>query len=252
MKTTKQIAAIALLLGGLWVTGCDKKCDCDECPVSSELICSMKGLINVKVEDALRFSDVVEVILVGYDGSIFKHTELARGNWKEDGFTIVLPKTLDPNYLHTLVRDLSAKSTNTIGSSSPTVTISNRNVKVGDVTFWGVDKDDNVVTHFCPFMIDEEGNEKNIVYTYVDSDVTISGYTDRLIIFQPNIDWDPSHSTALHTHTTYSVEWKEGWNVWCLSTFYDKPNGIETVKWSTTPISDLKWHGSEDDLWLIN
>jgi hypothetical protein len=221
--------------------------------------------VKAKVENASEYSNVVEVVMMGYDRNTYRYFELARGDWKDGGFTIELPKTLDPNYLNPLIRGIGAEMTTITTEHSSTVKISNKNVKVINATFWGVDKDGKLVTRFIPDKMDKDGSFKEAIFTYVDSDVTISGRTEREGIFQIDLD-DRLGIDIMYIYfnkitTTYSVKWEEGWNVWNLSRSFNQkkkvsvppaPRESATEKWSTTPVKSLKWHGCEDCLWLIN
>jgi hypothetical protein len=201
--------------------------------------------LNAKVENASEYSNVVEVILMGYDRSIDRDIELARGDWKDGGFTIVLPKTLAPNYLHALINNDGVQTT--IINTPSTLTISNKNVNVGNANFWGLDKEGNLITRFYPFEIDEDGNAKSVVYTYADSDVSIFGYIEgETAITEYDEDKNMDIWYLWKKNTTYSVEWKRGWNVWCFSSFQSASGRTITEKWSTTPGSRLKWYGGED------
>jgi len=202
--------------------------------------------IYAKVENAPEYSDVVEVKLVTVTSGV-----VARGEWKGDGFTIVLPKTLGLNHLHTLINNKA--STITIINTPSTLTMSNKNVNVVTANFVGVDKDGNEVTYFFPFEIDKDGNARGAFYTYVDSDVTISGYTEREGIVYTEYDEELFRGMILmriwwpKITTTYSVNWKVGWNIWELSRIYPA-GGIGTVteEWSSTPFNELKWYGGKD------
>jgi len=210
----------------------------------------VNGIIYAKVENASRYSNVVEVKLMGFDRSAYRFVEVARGDFKNGDFTIELPKTLAPNHLRALISESSLPS---IMINPPrTLTISNKNVKVGNVSFWGVDKDGNVVTRFFPLEIDKDGNVHDVFYTYVDSDVTISGYIERegVITFTEHdearfIGIDIGFIWLRKINMIYSVKWKKGWNVWSFSRF-NNTKGEPTEKWSPTNVIEQKWYGSED------
>ena len=218
--------------------------------------CTMEGYdeevlyINAKVENASRYNNIVEVRIIMYNSNIDKDVELARGEWKDGGFTISLPKTVDSNYLYSLIDNEGASTT--IIDTPSTLNINNRKIKIWNTQFRGVDKNGNLVTHFYPFEIEADGNIKGFFYTYADSDVTISGYTERegAIITEYDVElfrdiiimrvwWDK-------ITTSYSVKWKKGWNIWGLSRFYNIPERIVTEKWSSTPTNKLNWYGGED------
>jgi hypothetical protein len=241
LKTPLWFTAATLCLVFLFaITGCDKfeKSDDNE-----------NSLVEIfaKVENPSRFSDVVEVKLVIFDDT-GTQIELARGDWENDGFRIILPKTLNPNNLYTLINSSSINSgiTPTINNASPTMTISDRNVKVVNADFLAFDKDGNQVTYFFLAEIDKDGNKvpSGITYfTYVDSDVTISDYTEEKVLKGWSGDitiGDPILYEWTKT-TTYSIDWKKGWNVWRFTgseSFQDKTI-IE--EWTTIPISSLVW-----------
>jgi len=204
--------------------------------------------LYAEVENASKYSNIVEVKLMMCDDN-GKQIELASGEWKSDGFTMALPKTVNPKYFHPLINNNWLPI---ITNMPPTMSISNRNVKVGDANFWGVDRDGNVVTHFFPLEVDKDGNINDAFCVYVNSDVTISGYTEREGTFTFTKHDKERFSGIdlvlpwLKITTIYSIMSKKGWNVWCLSRFYYLEQGRSTEKWTTTPAGNLKWYGGED------
>ena len=205
--------------------------------------------IYVEVENASEYSNIVEVKLMGSDKNINRSVELARGNWKNGGFIIVLPQTLDSNYLFPLIRgdwwwagefDFYNGAPLTVIDALPTISISNENVKVSDACFVGVDKDGFIVANFLRAKINtiEMDNNTVAILTYVDSDVTISGYDTR------KTDFPDGYSIEINK--TYSIKWEKGWNVWYRSiytTITDNTNMV-TEQWTTTPVNELKWYGN--------
>ena len=213
-------------------TSCNKS-DGDElcfCINIDENVCG-------KVENASKFSNVVGVNLIWY-GSDNKYSVIAHGDRKDDGFTITLPEILDPIYFNTL--ELEGRRINTTTSS--TMTVSNLNVKGSTFSmFCGVNKEGNEVISFMPTAIEKDGTVKNIFFTYVDADVIISGYVVNVatVIPLPNYKGpDELTITAI-----FSIEWKKGWNIWWFSDTKPTKEGAVTRKYSTNPISKLKWRG---------
>jgi len=209
------LAAFLLFIAGTF-SACEK----------SALVEEDDLYIYAQVENASEFSNVVEVkLMIG-------EIELARGDWKGDGFVIVLPETLDTNILWALIDNRGLPTTQIINSS--TATISNTNAKIADAHFVGVDKDGIVVSNFNLFEIDKDGNpiitqnRDNICLRYVDSYVTVSGYTEH------------TYGSFNVTHF-FSIEWKKGWNVVWISESVSEGKLIH--KWSTIPISRLIWNG---------
>ena len=267
MKKTLIAFTVFLMIIACITTSCDENQE-NESRISNSNVSNRGGKLKLdknedelyiyaKVENASKFSNVVEVKLMMMMQGIIRF-ELARGDWKGDGFTIVLPKTVDPNYLREFVNN--NREYMTIVNPPSTVTISNTNVKVGDVAFVGVDKDGKAVTRFYPIEINEDGNGQDAYYTYVDSDVAISGYTEREGSIFAYSEYDNARYTGMQIQpalfakitTTYSVKWEKGWNVWSFLRFVDSyiPGNITaTEKWVPTCSSRLKWYSAED-LWI--
>jgi hypothetical protein len=204
------------------------------------------GKIEAKVENASKYSNVVVVkLMIG-------NIELARGDWKNGGFTIEFPETLNPSYLHALINNNNVYMN--INEPPSTVKITNKYVKVYHAVFLGVDINGKVVDRFYPIEIDKNGWGQDVFFTYVDSDVTISGYTERrndVLLFT---EYDEARFVGMDIHpmsfgkitTTYSIKWKIGWNVWSFSRFYPSMKNKTTEKWSSTPASKLKWYSGKD------
>ena len=220
-------------------------CNKTENPV--ELYSSVVTNIEVKVENATEYSNVVEVKLMVIDRNIGKYIELASGEWKDGGFTIVLPNKLDPNFLSTLFNNNRVPMP--IINPPSTVTINNKNVQVCYAYFFGFDKDGNAVNYFYPAEIDKDGNVQDAFFTYADSEVTISGSAERRkdSFISTQHDWVRNQGCILmfiqwnKINTIYSLKWEEGWNVWSLYRFAVS-GSTATEKWSP-PISNLKWYG---------
>jgi len=211
------------------------------------------GNIYGKIENASKYSNVVEVKLMVSSVGI-KPIELASGERKNGGFKIEPKKTLDPNYLHTFIDN--EREYLRIIDPPATVTISNKNAKIFHAKFLGFDKNGNVVTRFYPIEVDSVGYSQDVYYTYVDSDVSISGYTERELSPITYTEYDNARYKNMHVMwamfnkvtTTYSVEWKKGWNVWSFSRFSSFPGITATENWSTELNNTLVWY-SEEDMW---
>jgi len=215
-----------------------------------------EGVFYAKVENASKYRNVFEVKLMVYDKTtsrtngnvttfIDHYVELARSKWKDDGFSIPFPETLASNHFRALIR--YGRPPTLIDHIQSTMAISNENVKVSDVYFVGVDKNDNVVATFS-FVNTDEDCRTEAIFTYVDSDVTISGYTVKEGHAQPAYEGAPSW---IEKTTTYSVKWEKGLNIWFFSTSntIESYKMITSEKWSIDPVSGLKWFGSEENVW---
>jgi len=204
------------------IAGCDSNFHEDE------------SLMYARVENASKFSNVVEVKLMATGSCNNLGVELARSTWEGDGFKIVLPEEIDHKYLNTIMIEMQS-----------TIAISNKSVKTMDVAFVGFDKDGIEVTRFSPFGTDKDGNTiDNIYYTYVDDDLAISGYTERMVTIIGTNDYTGPYEWNLTT--IYSIEWEKGWNVWCSSSSWDESEATVLRKNSSSPIGNLKWRGDEN------
>ena len=198
--------------------------------------------LSAQVKNASSFNSIAEVKLLIYDISANRDTELAFGDWKNDGFTIVFPKILESKYLHTIIRGewwWSLANSNyfapsTVIDTMSTISISNKNIKITDACFSGVNKDGLGITFFS---LDNVGgisfrNESftEAIFTYVDSDVTIYGY----------------NRNRSDLTKEYSINWKRGWNVWYRSVSHMRRGEsiITKEQWTTTPVNGLKWYGN--------
>ena len=202
-------------------------------------------IITAKIENASEFSNIAGVKLVVGDVPAGRYVVLARGEWKDGGFTIELPKTVAPNQLLPFVNNNSFWPATT-SFDMTTVTVSNENVKIVDVRFVGVDKDDNAVTIFVFWKIDEVDpmNIDRAILTYADSDVTISGYTMIEGPANPRPGYG-NHNWFAQT-LTYSIEWEKGWNIWYSSRHRSMIGSTYTMTMqrSSTPVSGLKWYAA--------
>ena len=187
---------------------------------------------------------------MGYDKLTDRNIELACGKWQDEGFTIVFPETLAPNYINELISN-NGKTTSIINTPS-TMTISNKKVNVGEVYFVGVDKDENWITQFYPFEINKDGSANQAFYTFVDSKVNISGYIkDKVAICEFDEVKGADVFNVWKRITTYSVSWNMGWNVWRITRLSLIPSKTLTEEWKTIPSNNVKWYGGED-LWKLN
>ena len=158
-------------------------CDKDDDKGGNTLKITATGVVNgsdqittVKAIIYLEDSDGVDV--------------MAQAAYKNNGFTLELPATIDVKYL------------NSIGDFGDiqTITISNKDAKV---LFWediyGYDKDGNEIGYF--YLL--EGNENSGYYTswmYADRNLTITGEIK-------DVD---EYSTYIEK---YDLQLKKGWNV---------------------------------------
>ena len=238
---------VSLLVIAFAITGCNSSSELqndekENIPQDNPYI-EDDYFINAKVEDASKYSDVVSVILTaphpynpcGVEYMLIEgaesppcdeYIELARGEWKDGGFTIELPKTKETDYLEPL-------------NLPPTLSISNKNVKFKDSGFIGMNKDGFGLYGFYLMKQSVEGDVSRAIFRYIDSDVTISG--NHQIVY----------SSTYELSVTYSIDLKKGWNVWYYSSSISRVDGkiIVVEQWSSTPVSGLKWYGQSPSGW---
>jgi len=207
MKTKNLITAVFLLFA-VFIVGCDNP----NPPITH---------IHAKVENAEKFGNIVEVRLIialppAESGLPNRHIEIARGDWKDCGFAIELPKTVNPNHLSRLTPDgrWRVRLNRYIYSEelSAATTISNRNARTVSGELGGFDKNGDLVAFFSFGNMIDEDNYTRAVFTYVDSDVTVLGNSVRghEISAYDEISY-------LKVLGTYSIEWKRGWNLSSLA-----------------------------------
>ena len=189
----------------------------------------------IKVADASKYSNITEVRLVAVADLPEGGIELARFEWKDGGFTVELPDFVNPDYLKVYQ--------NIIGLS-----VSNENVKYIAPFFVGFDKDGNYVTEFFLAKITKDGYT-HATYIYVDSDAVLSGYAEyAAYLFEKdkngNCIYSLENRHLWKTNTTFSMEWKKGWNIQYDSKSISKTKRTitELLSASTTPVCELKFY----------
>ncbi len=196
-----------------------------------------------KVENAIEYSSVVAVKLMIRD-KMGNDVELARGDWKDNGFAISLPKINRNNYGESNLPLLPS----VIYDNLNTITTNNRNARNRIPEFRGVDKEGNKIAEFVPRKIDEDGNMVWVQFNYVDSDVIISGYIEAGTIVLDYIDEETGSMSnwIWENKTIYLIDYEEGWNASSHSSFQSS-SGETIQKYSTIPTSsNLKWYARDD------
>ena len=207
------------------------------------------GDIHTFVENASEFDDVV-AIRISVPGRNLYRVDLGHFERKDNVFRIALPETLSPNDLHALVNPIRVPMwplAPNIPETPSTMFISNKDARTVIANFEGMNKHGHPVANFFPIKTDQNGDliwNGSVHFTYVDSDVTISGYKKQLLI--GNIS-PQSGNVPFERTTYYSIEWKRGWNLWgwTRETFTELEHGEYKVveRWSS-PINSWKWFGA--------
>jgi len=204
--------------------------------------------IEAKVENASDFDNVVEVIMMGFarGGDRRRFVELARSDFKDGGFIIEFPTTVNSNYLNSLIKGDGSLPTTIMRPPPSSLRISNRNANVINATFWGVDSNGKIVTRFRPVISGGGFFGQEFYFTYVNSNVTISGRTERAGVFQTDFETFIKINYVWFSRitTTYSIRWERGWNIWTNS-WYEAPPREAITRWSTPPAGTLSWYSWE-------
>jgi len=192
--------------------------------------------VYAKVENTSEYSNIIEVKLMMWDIHKRRYIELARGDWKDGGSTILLP-IIDSNNLRSLVSHRILPTM--ITDISPNINVSNIDARTGFAEFWGIDKDGKEIVQFFLNKIDEVGNIGTSFFKYADSDVTISGYIEKGTAATDFDEYSEYTSTWIwKSLTIYSIKMQKGWNI--SSSFHSQPKGTITDKWSAIPICSEK------------
>jgi len=172
--------------------------------------------IKAKIENASEFSMVKKVKLMMKNFSTDKEDVIVEANFKDGGFTIKLPETLNAKYLATW---------SDIYLLLPEFTISDMNAKFGEgLSIQGFNTDDEMVADFFYVYLGEK-NYTFASYYYSDRDVEISGKIE-----------------TYNSNLTCLLNLKKGWNM--VYQTESTESGKSNVIMSTNAVSNLKWYGS--------
>ena len=177
-----------------------------------------------KFDDISQFSDVKKVKAITSYGEVDGKKEyvVAEADFKNDGFTINLPATLDAKYLIP-IEEL-------IGTS--TITISNKSANVSTfVTGIGGFNSVNEQIFVFGNAKEDDNTMSAMSWIYADGDVSISGNFTR-----PG-HWD--------TNFTYSLNLTKGWNVAYVTEREDDDEEATYYVITSSTVSGLKWFGEE-------
>jgi len=241
LKLTALLAILLMLAAGLASCDCggslrsagdiSLSCDNEIYFIDIDFDDDGVGKITVKAKERSDYDRAVEVWLEGGP-----HREmLARGYWINDGFTIILPETLDSNFLEPLLNQRYSLPHPIMLHQAypPTMSVSNENVRIRTVVF----RKNGHILSLC--KIDKDGIVHGVYLIYVDSDVTISGYKRAFLvqdeacrcgISRMMVNWDKT--------IIYSINWKRGWNIWFFSEFGLGAERKITQRWSTMPAAN--------------
>ena len=239
MRLEKLKLPVMLLALAVCFSSCEKKeeldidelCTCEEEQQQSYL---EDAVIIANVENASKYSKADVVWWSWYDMDLRTIIKLAQAEWKNGSFAIELPETLDQNNVG-----------EAFGDMFDYLTINNRDVKVREATFVALENNGNYVTSLFHAKKIENGYVQAF-YIYADSDATFYGSTTSGAYFSEKDDNGHCSLYLWEKNTTFSGNWKKGWNIWYLSSSYSKAERIITELWSSAPVCGLKWYGGEE------
>jgi len=82
--------------------------------------------------------------------------------------------------------------------------------------------------------------------------VNISGYVENEIAIT---EFDEERYANVwylwKKHTTYSIKWKKGWNVWYSSASISRTDRTIKEKWTNISGGELEWYTGEE-LWRLS
>ena len=215
-----------LLVACVLFTGCKKDEDDND-----DNHAASTDKITAKINDASKFGDVKKVEIRGYyyESGSYIHDPIAEGDFKDGGFTIILPETVNEKYLTTL-ENLSNK-----------VNVSNNKVKrMANNQVPGVNSANEDIVIFT-YKKEESNSEpykyvlSQMVWYYVDGDLNVSGTTPS--IYHEGINTEMSD--------TYSLKLKKGWNITyhIQTTTKQGDKMIQKNEYTNSAVSGLKWAG---------
>ena len=156
---------------------------------------------------------------------------IATGKYKNGGFKLTLPSTLNSKYLLSISEDIEEG-----------MVVSDPNAKVGAANwFVAYDKDGNEIGEFDCVYYDEETNTNatSLFHFYADRDLTITG----TIIYE--------HEWFGYTTEIYDCSFKKGWNVFYFIEEWDNDNTYYNLTLTTKEPSGItfNWYYSDATCW---
>jgi len=219
-----QLVIAALVVAAVF-TSCGRDNDGDECVEGETGVVTQ---IIAKVENAAEYN-LIDMVALRAQISLNQREVLAVADFKNGGFTLQLPETVDEKYL----RPISDRW-------GEGITISNTSAKIFSNAYISGYKDDALNRSYNTLECIKEIETSNSVslylkeYWYVDSDVNVSGtHTETFQQF-------------ITSNSTVSLVLKKGWNVVYIKYIQSDPRSMGFVteyktELRNTAICGLKW-----------
>jgi uncharacterized protein YjdB len=182
--------------------------------------------VTAVLEDGAEYNSVIDYVKavanLDEEGSYL----IASAPYSNGGFTLTLPESVDAQYLSPISEDELPQS----------VTISNSNAKIMNVTLWASKSNDNV-GRIYPVTGTLYSDWRGILI-YADADVSLTGsltYTSSYLSPDGEIIEEESGTQTLDVHL------KQGWNI----AYSRAVNDSDTEMTSAAP-TGIKWYFSAD------
>ena len=223
-----NLFSIALICAGMIFAGCNKKSNDPD------------GFINAKVENGNSYDfDIVKAIMEYDDGHMTLAEVVAEGEYKNGGFSLNLPETINPMYLSLMYDDEPLPgqeitiSDETVMGNGIFIEAYKSGVYMGDFNYVGVTFEETTLS--ISFSISQG------FYLYVDKDLTMSG-SEYVIEEFLGID--------IETNINADVALKKGWNIMYVTLSFSIGVGgaSGTGLVSTKNPGGLKWYFEDDYL----
>ena len=207
---------ITLLLASLFIWSCDKNTSTGGGTSGVELD------ISSKVQDGTDYNDVISYVIANIVNVEEDVEEIAEGEYKKGGFTMVLPKTVNSKFLSKIEEVVEEEFE--LDPSDKNCKISSINVNIGSLELECYDSKDNVVGYLYCYK-ETKSSETIGMYLYADNNVTVKYTGDEDYIVD--------------------ISLKKGWNI----VYYTYSDDQE--EFTSKEVSGMKWYfsggGSSND-----
>ena len=227
MKMEKKyfLCIVICFCAGIVFSGCNK--DNDGTGTSS-----IKSIVAQVVHGANFNSEIDVVKAVMYYGEDEKEYVVAEGEYKNGGFTIILPETVDNKYL----QSDGEVDIEYVGEGVPDgIKVSDPTVRMGVIDLEGYKSDEYIDDFiYAKFQI----SEKKITlsaggFCYVDKDVKITGSVSE------------KDEEGYKMTVSCNMFLKQGWNIMYVSLVFIENEMI--ISATTKDPGGMKWYYSGDD-----
>jgi len=211
MKRVFNVLLLAMIILPWGFISCDKE---DKDPIEDSVVYTITAAVengnDYKIDAVKAFTGTDEIIN-------FETGEIASSDYKNGGFTLSLPKTIENQYLELLFEE---------DEIPDAIKISDVNTKFCYLLIVAYQSGTKAGEFEYKYLSADETVEIRAFYMYIDRDCSIKGsYTE--------IDED-------ETYRTYNVSLKKGWNIMYVYSRWTE-SGLRSEATSSVQ-SGLKWY----------